>query len=238
VHTPKHPDAPRSTLKAILLLSGGLDSYTAAAVAKRDGYALYALTVRYGQVHVREVESARRVARALGVARHVEMDVDLAAFGGSSLVGDGAIPQDREMTGAEIPSTYVPARNTVFLSLALAFAEVTGAEAIVIGVNALDYSGYPDCRPEYIAAFERLAILATRAGVEGRPLRVLTPLIDLSKAQIIRLGLELGLDYGLTWSCYSPAPDGRPCGSCDSCRLRARGFAEAAIPDPVSSPVS
>jgi 7-cyano-7-deazaguanine synthase len=225
-------------LKAILLLSGGLDSYTAAAVAKRDGYALYALTVRYGQVHVREVESARRVARALGVARHVEMDVDLAAFGGSSLVGDGAIPQDREMTGAEIPSTYVPARNTVFLSLALAFAEVTGAEAIVIGVNALDYSGYPDCRPEYIAAFERLAILATRAGVEGRPLRVLTPLIDLSKAQIIRLGLELGLDYGLTWSCYSPAPDGRPCGSCDSCRLRARGFAEAAIPDPVSSPVS
>ena len=238
MHTPKHPDAPRSTLKAILLLSGGLDSYTAAAVAKRDGYALYALTVRYGQVHVREVESARRVARALGVARHVEMDVDLAAFGGSSLVGDGAIPQDREMTGAEIPSTYVPARNTVFLSLALAFAEVTGAEAIVIGVNALDYSGYPDCRPEYIAAFERLAILATRAGVEGRPLRVLTPLIDLSKAQIIRLGLELGLDYGLTWSCYSPAPDGRPCGSCDSCRLRARGFAEAAIPDPVSSPVS
>jgi 7-cyano-7-deazaguanine synthase len=225
-------------LKAILLLSGGLDSYTAAAVAKRDGYALYALTVRYGPVHVREVVSARRVARALGVARHVEVDVDLAAFGGSSLVGDGAIPQDREMSGAEIPSTYVPARNTVFLSLALAFAEVTGAEAIVIGVNALDYSGYPDCRPEYIAAFERLAILATRAGVEGRPLRVLTPLIDLSKAQIIRLGLELGLDYGLTWSCYSPAPDGRPCGSCDSCRLRAKGFAEAAIADPVSSPVS
>jgi 7-cyano-7-deazaguanine synthase len=225
-------------VNAIILLSGGLDSYTAAAVAKRDGCELYALTVRYGQVHRREVESARRVARALGVARHVEIDVDLAAFGGSSLVGDGAIPQDREMTAPEIPSTYVPARNTVFLSLALAFAEVTGAEAIVIGVNALDYSGYPDCRPEYIAAFERLAKLATRAGVEGRPLRVLTPLIDLTKAQIIRLGLELGLDYALTWSCYSPAPGGHPCGSCDSCRLRAKGFAEAAIPDPVSSPAS
>jgi 7-cyano-7-deazaguanine synthase len=227
-----HPDAPRSTLNAVVLLSGGLDSYTAAAVAKRDGCELYALTVRYGQVHAREIESARRVAHALGVARHVEMDVDLAVFGGSSLVGDGVIPKDRELTGTGIPSTYVPARNTVFLSLALAYAEVTGAGAIVIGVNAVDYSGYPDCRPEYIDAFERLASLATRAGIEGHRLRVLAPLLQLSKAQIVRLGAELGLDYSLTWSCYAPAQDGRPCGACDSCRLRAKGFAEAGVPDP------
>jgi 7-cyano-7-deazaguanine synthase len=223
--------------RAIVLLSGGLDSYTAAAMAKRDGCELYALTVRYGQVHVREVESARTVAKTLGVIRHIEMDVDLASFGGSSLVGDGTIPQGRALDSSEIPSTYVPARNTIFLSLALAFSEVTGAEAIVIGVNALDYSGYPDCRPEYIAAFERMAALATRAGVEGRPLRVLTPLLQLSKAEIIRRGVDLGLDYGLTLSCYSPSAAGKPCGACDSCRLRARGFAEAGIADPAALPV-
>lgn len=222
-------------MKAVVLLSGGLDSYTAAASAKRDGCELFALTVRYGQVHALEVESARAVARALGVTRHVEMDVNLAAFGGSSLVGDGNIPKGRELDGAEIPSTYVPARNTIFLSLALAFAEVTGAEAIVIGVNALDYSGYPDCRPEYMAAFERLASLATRAGVEGRPLRIFAPLLHLSKAEIIKLGASLGVDYGLTWSCYAPSADGRPCGACDSCRLRARGFADAGLADPALS---
>jgi 7-cyano-7-deazaguanine synthase len=219
--------------KAVVLLSGGLDSYTAAAVAKRDGYEVYALTVRYGQVHVREIDAARRVARALGVARHVELDVDLATFGGSSLVGAGEIPQGRARDSASIPSTYVPARNTVFLSLALAWAEVTGAEAIVIGVNALDYSGYPDCRPEYLEAFERMAALATKAGVEGRPLRILAPLLHLSKADIVRLGVDLTLDYGLTHSCYRPTGDGRACGRCDSCRLRAKGFAEAGVPDPV-----
>jgi 7-cyano-7-deazaguanine synthase len=219
--------------KAVVLLSGGLDSYTAAAVAKRDGYELYALTVRYGQVHVREIDAARRVAQALGVTRQVELDVDLATFGGSSLVGEGEIPQERTLDSASIPSTYVPARNTVFLSLALAWAEVTGAEAIVIGVNALDYSGYPDCRPEYLEAFERMAALATKAGVEGRPLRILAPLLHLSKADIVRLGVDLTLDYGLTHSCYRPTGDGRACGRCDSCRLRAKGFAEAGVPDPV-----
>jgi 7-cyano-7-deazaguanine synthase len=219
-------------VKAVGLLSGGLDSYTAAAVAKADGYELYALTLRYGQVHVREIESARAVARMLGVVRHIEMDVDLASFGGSSLVGDGAIPKGRVLESSEIPSTYVPARNTIFLSLALALAEVTGSEAIVIGINALDYSGYPDCRPEYIAAFERLAALATRAGVEGRPLRLLTPLLHLSKAEIIRLGTELGVDYSLTVTCYDPSPEGRACGACDACLLRRRGFEENGLEDP------
>ena len=220
-------------MKAVVLLSGGLDSYTAAAAVQQDGYELYALTVRYGQVHAREVESARAVARALGVARHIELDVNLAAFGGSSLVGDGQIPAHRALDATDIPSTYVPARNTVFLSLALAWAEVVGAQAIVIGVNALDYSGYPDCRPEYLEAFERLADLATRAGVEGARFRVLAPLLRLSKAEIIRLGTGLGLDYGLTHSCYNPRPDGAPCGACDSCRLRSRGFVEAGLPDPL-----
>jgi 7-cyano-7-deazaguanine synthase len=183
-------------------------------------------------VHAREIESARQVAAALGVAGHLELDVPLARIGGSSLVGDGVIPRDRPLDDGGIPSTYVPARNTVFLALAMAWAEVTRAEAIVIGVNALDYSGYPDCRPEFLQAFERVAALATKAGVEGRPLRVLAPLIELSKAEIIRRGLALGVDYGLTLSCYDPAADGRPCGRCDSCRLRARGFAEAAALDP------
>ena len=228
------PDSS-GTRRAVVLLSGGLDSYTAAAIAKADGYALYALSIRYGQVHTREIDAARSVARALGVARHVELSVDLAAFGGSALVGAGAIPKDRALEGdLSIPSTYVPARNTVFLSLALGFAEVTGATAIVIGVNALDYSGYPDCRPEYLEAFERVAALATKAGVEGRPLKILAPLVHLSKADIIRRGISLGLDYGLTHSCYDPEPSGAPCGRCDSCRLRAKGFAEAGVADPVA----
>ncbi|MEO8482820.1 MAG: 7-cyano-7-deazaguanine synthase QueC [Acidobacteriota bacterium] len=222
--------------QAVVLLSGGLDSATAAALARKDGWTLNALTIRYGQVHAIELEAARRIAMALGVARHVELDVDLKAFGGSALVGDGEIRKsiDDELPVAAdpIPSTYVPARNTVMLSLALGWAEVLGAERIVIGVNALDYSGYPDCRPEYISAFEYMASLATKAGVEGRPLRIWAPLQQLSKAAIIRLGLELGLDYGLTHSCYDPMPDGRSCGRCDSCILRAKGFAEVGVPDP------
>ncbi len=222
-------------MNAVVLLSGGLDSYTAAAMARAQGYRLYALTVRYGQVHAREIEAARKVATRLGVIRHVELDVDLASFGGSALVGDGAIPKDRELAGRDIPATYVPARNTIFLSLALGWAEVVGAEAIVIGVNALDYSGYPDCRPEYLEAFERLAALATKAGIEGRLLRILAPLVHLSKADIIREGLRMGLDYSLTSSCYDPDSAGRPCGRCDSCRLRARGFLEIGIADPVAT---
>jgi 7-cyano-7-deazaguanine synthase len=219
--------------RAVVLLSGGLDSYTAAALAKADGYELYALSIRYGQVHAREVEAARAVAKALGVVRHAELAVDLASFGGSSLVGDGDIPKDRALEDdTAIPSTYVPARNTVFLSLALAWAEVVGAHAIVIGVNALDYSGYPDCRPEFLEAFSRMASLATKAGVEGARLTILAPLVHLSKAEIIRRGAALGLDYGLTHSCYDPLPSGAPCGRCDSCRLRARGFAEAGLVDP------
>ena len=221
-------------MRAVVLLSGGLDSYTAAAAAERDGYELLALTVRYGQLHAVEIASARAVARALNVSRHVEIEVNLATFGGSSLVGEGEIPRARDLDAPDIPSTYVPARNTIFLSLALAFAEVTGAGAIVIGINALDYSGYPDCRPEYITAFEGMAALATRAGVEGRPIRVLTPLLHLSKAEIIRLGQALGVEFGLTWSCYSPSKEGYPCGDCDSCRLRAKGFAEAGLIDPAS----
>jgi len=233
---------------AVVLLSGGLDSATAAALARREAYALYGLTVRYGQVHEREVEAARRVAAALGFVKHVELAIDLRAFGGSSLLGEGAIPKDRigespnpQISNSpnpeisDIPSTYVPARNTILLSLALGWAEVLGADRIVIGVNALDYSGYPDCRPEYLAAFEYLATLATRAGVGGKPLRIWAPLQHLTKAGIIRAGLELGLDYGITHSCYDPRPDGRPCGHCDSCQLRARGFTEVGIPDPVLS---
>ncbi len=217
--------------RAVVLLSGGLDSATAAAMAQREGWELFALTMKYGQVHQAELRAARAVAAALGVSRHIELAVDLSAFGGSSLTGEGDIPKD-ELGAPGIPSTYVPARNTGFLSLALAWAEVLGAERIVIGVNALDYSGYPDCRPEFIAAFEYLASLATKVGVEGRPLRVYAPLQHLTKAGIIRLGAELGVDYSLTHSCYDPAPDDRPCGHCDSCLLRARGFSEAGVPDP------
>lgn len=221
--------------RAVVLLSGGLDSTTAAALARREGWELYGLTAQYGQTHACEVSAARRVAQTLGMARHVEFAVDLKAFGGSALVGDGEIPKDRPLDTAEVPSTYVPARNTVLLSLALAWAEVLGAERIVIGVNALDYSGYPDCRPEYIAAFEYLATLATQAGVAGRAVRIWAPLQHLSKAAIIRLGLELGIDYGMTHSCYDPTRDGRPCGRCDSCRIRAQGFAEAGAADPLLS---
>ena len=218
--------------EAVLLLSGGLDSYTAGAIARANGMRLNALTVRYGQRHVQELTAARAVAAALQVARHIELDVNLAAFGGSSLTSDAPVPKDRPIDPSEIPSTYVPARNTVFLALALGWAEVLGAHDIVIGVNALDYSGYPDCRPEYIEAFERLASLATARGVHGERFRIHAPLQHLTKAEIITRGTALGLDYGLTHSCYDPLPDGRPCGRCDSCALRAAGFAEAGVPDP------
>jgi 7-cyano-7-deazaguanine synthase len=219
-------------MRAVVLLSGGLDSYTAAAIAKSEGFALLALTIRYGQRHVREIEAAREVARALGVERHLELDLDLRAIGGSALTTDGAVPRDRDLDAGGIPSTYVPARNTIFLSLALGWAEVAGATDIVIGVNALDYSGYPDCRPEFVAAFETVANLGTRAGVEGVRFRIHTPLIAMTKASIIRRGVALGLDYGITHSCYDPLA-GRPCGRCDSCVLRARGFIEAGLTDPL-----
>jgi 7-cyano-7-deazaguanine synthase len=219
---------------AVVLLSGGLDSYTAAAIANGQGFRLFALTIRYGQRHARELEAARDVARALGVMKHVELDIDLSAFGGSSLTTAAPVPKDRAIAPNEIPSTYVPARNTVFLSLALGWAEVLGARDLFIGVNALDYSGYPDCRPEFIAAFERLASLATAAGVQGARFRIHAPLQHLTKADIIRKGLELGLDYGLTHSCYDPSADGRPCGRCDSCILRSAGFAQAGVADPAS----
>lgn len=218
---------------AVVLLSGGLDSYTAAAIARAEGFRLFALTVRYGQRHAAEIDASRRVAANLGVVRHVEIDVDLSMFGGSSLTTDTPVPKDRQIIPSEIPSTYVPARNTVFLSLALGWAEVLGAHDIVIGVNALDYSGYPDCRPEYISAFEQLASLATARGVQGERFRIHAPLQMLTKAQIIRRGVELGLDYGLTHSCYDPGPSG-PCGRCDSCVLRAAGFAEAGVVDPIT----
>ena len=220
---------------AVVLLSGGLDSYTAGAIAKDEGFDLYALTVRYGQLHAQELVAARRVAEALNVRDRLELAVDLAAVGGSALTGDTPVPKDRALDDGEIPPTYVPARNTVLLSLALAWAEVLGSQDLFIGVNALDYSGYPDCRPEFVQAFERLATLATKAGIEGRPLRVHTPLIDLTKADIIRRGVELRVDYALTHSCYDPDPAGRPCSRCDSCRLRARGFEEAGLPDPALS---
>jgi 7-cyano-7-deazaguanine synthase len=220
--------------RAVVLLSGGLDSYTAAAVARRDGFEVHALTFRYGQRHAQELQAAERVARSLGVARHLVLDVDLSAIGGSALTSaEIEVPRDRPADAAGIPSTYVPARNTIFLAVALGWAEVLGVADIFIGVNAVDYSGYPDCRPEFIQAFEALARLATRAGVEGQPFHVHTPLIALSKADIIRLGTTLALDYGLTTSCYDPRPDGSSCGHCDSCRLRAAGFAAAGIADPI-----
>ena len=228
---------PGAVKNAVVLLSGGLDSYTAAAVARRDGFAIAALSINYGQRHVRELAASRAVARAIGAARHLELDLDLTKIGGSSLTSTAiAVPKDQPIDPAVIPSTYVPARNTIFLSLAMAWAEVIGSSDIYIGVNALDYSGYPDCRPEFIRAFEALARLATRAGVEGRPLTIHTPLIDRSKADIIRLGLSLGLDYGLTHSCYDPLDSGGPCGRCDSCRLRAAGFAEVGASDPLIRP--
>lgn len=218
--------------RAVVLLSGGLDSATAAAIARSEGFDLYALTVEYGQRHAREIESARAIARALGVVRHVELGVDLSAFGGSALTSPADVPKDRDLAAADIPVTYVPARNTVFLSLATAWAEALGARDIFIGVNVLDYSGYPDCRPEFIEAFEKMANLATKAGVEGRQaLKIHSPLIAMSKAEIIAKGIELGVDYGLTSSCYDPSPAGEQCGQCDSCLLRQKGFRENGITD-------
>lgn len=221
---------------AVVLLSGGLDSTTVLAIAKRQDYEPYALSFRYGQRHAIELESAGRVAAAQGVRRHVIADIDLRVFGGSSLTSDIAVPKHavaHELSD-EIPSTYVPARNTIFLSFALAYAETVGAQDIFIGVNALDYSGYPDCRPEYIAAFQNMANLATKAGVEGQQLTIHTPLITLTKAEIIAAGLALGVDYGLTSSCYDPDSSGKPCGHCDSCLLRLKGFAEAGHTDPLT----
>ena len=222
--------------KAIVLVSGGLDSTTCLAIAKHQGYELYALTLSYGQRHKVELAAARKVAKAYGVKKHLELEVPLTAFGGSALTDKKIkVPKQRSLKemGKGIPTTYVPARNTVFLSMALAWAEALGVQDIFIGVNALDYSGYPDCRPEFIQAYERLAKLATKKGVEGRwKLKVHTPLIHMSKAQIIKKGISLGVDYGLTWSCYDPSPKGRPCGRCDSCLLRAKGFAAAGKSDP------
>ncbi|MFP5379244.1 MAG: 7-cyano-7-deazaguanine synthase QueC [Vicinamibacteria bacterium] len=220
---------------AVVLLSGGLDSYTAAAVAARDGFALHALTIDYGQRHRQELAAARRVAQALGAVRHLELAIDLAAIGGSALTSAIDVPKDRPIDPAEIPVTYVPARNTIFLSIAMGWAEVTGASDLYLGVNALDYSGYPDCRPEFVRAFERLAGLATKAGVEGGAFTVHAPLLEMTKADIVRKGRALGLDYGLTMSCYDPSPEGMPCGRCDSCHLRAAGFAEAGARDPLAT---
>ena len=228
-----NPDESKAA--AVVLLSGGLDSATAAAWARREGFSLAALSLDYGQRHRVELDCARRVAAHLGITDHMVLPIDLSAFGGSALTDAGIAVQKGRSTeemAEGIPVTYVPARNTVFLALALAMAETRAAEAIVVGVNAIDYSGYPDCRPEYLDAFRSLATLATKAGVSGRPLEILAPLVSLTKAEIIRLGLELGVDYGLTSSCYDPDAAGRPCGRCDSCRLRAAGFAAAAAIDP------
>lgn len=221
--------------RAVVLLSGGLDSTTALAIARSEGYEVYALSFRYGQRHEVELEAARRVAFRFGTVEHVIADIDLRIFGGSALTADIAVPKGRLVAemGHGIPITYVPARNTIFLSFALAWAEVLGCSDIFIGVNALDYSGYPDCRPEYIEAYERMANLATRAGVEGRQhLQIHTPLIDLTKAQIIQRGLALGVDYAQTVTCYDPSPTGEACGHCDACQLRLKGFAENGIADP------
>lgn len=220
--------------RAVVLLSGGLDSATTLAIARSRGLECHALSFRYGQRHAIELEAAARVAQSLGAAQHVVLDIDLRRFGGSALTSGLEVPKGRTLDEMQqsIPITYVPARNTIMLAFALAWAEVLGAQSIYIGVNALDYSGYPDCRPEYIAAFERLANLATKAGVEGRAIRIEAPLIMCTKAQIIRQGLELGVDYSLTTSCYDPAADGAACGLCDACLLRLRGFAECGVHDP------
>jgi 7-cyano-7-deazaguanine synthase len=222
--------------RAVILLSGGLDSATTAAIARAEGFELYALSVDYGQRHRFELEAARRVAQKIGVQRHVVVSVDLGQFGGSALTDEIAVPKDRSLDQmvTEIPVTYVPARNTLFLALALGYAEVLGAADIFIGVNAVDFSGYPDCRPEYIASFARLANLATKAGVEGRlDFKIHTPLVDLTKAEIIRRGTELAVDYSLTHSCYDPDQTGTSCGRCDACVLRLKGFAEAGLEDPL-----
>jgi 7-cyano-7-deazaguanine synthase len=220
--------------RAVVLLSGGVDSTTTLAVARQRGFQTYALTFGYGQRHAAEVDAARRVAQALGAARHEVVVIDLRAFGGSALTADIAVPKDRSAgdIGTGIPITYVPARNTIFLSYALAWAEVLGAQDIFIGVSEIDYSGYPDCRPEYVGAYERMANLATKAGVEGQKLKIHTPLIHLTKAEIIAQGAALGVDFSLTLSCYDPSPDGAACGRCDACVLRRKGFEQAGVADP------
>lgn len=221
--------------RAVVLLSGGLDSATVLAIARSEGLECYALSFDYGQRHKHELSAARLVAERLGAVEHHVISFDLRAFGGSALTADIEVPKGRDTGEPGIPVTYVPARNTIFLSFALAWAETLGASDVFIGVNALDYSGYPDCRPEYLEAFERMANLATRAGVEGsQRLRIHAPLLRLTKAEIVRRGLELGVDYSLTSSCYDPSPEGRPCGECDSCQLRAKGFREAGVVDPSS----
>jgi 7-cyano-7-deazaguanine synthase len=219
-------------VRAVVLLSGGMDSATCLAIAQRDGHAVTALTVDYGQRHRQEIGAARAICAARGIDDHRIVRVDLRAIGGSALTAAIDVPKDRDLASTEVPVTYVPARNTVFLALGLGLCEVLEAEVLYLGATAVDYSGYPDCRPEYFAAFEKLAALATVAGTQGRAVRVLTPLLRLSKAGIVRTGMALGLDYGLTLSCYDPAPSGKPCGHCDACRLRQRGFNEAGVSDP------
>jgi len=220
--------------RAVVLLSGGMDSTTTAAIALAEGYEVHALSIRYGQRHATELEAARRVAERLGISRQVVIDLDLRAFGGSALTADVPVPKDTplERIGAETPATYVPARNTIFLALALGWAEALGARDIFIGANALDYSGYPDCRPEFIAAFAHMANLGTRAGVAGEGFRIHTPLIALTKREIVLRGLALGVDFGLTSTCYDPGPDGAACGRCEACVLRRKGFEEAGVDDP------
>ena len=223
--------------RAVVLLSGGLDSTTCLAIAREQGFDLFALTVNYGQRHIFELQSAKNVALSLDVEKHSVLDIDLAQFGGSALTDDIEVPKDRvESEMSDIPATYVPARNTVLLSVALARAETLESFDIFIGVNALDYSGYPDCRPEYIESFERTANLATKAGVSGKNFHIHTPLINMTKAEIIKSGTKLGIDYGLTFSCYDPQETGAPCGHCDACILRLKGFKEAGIPDPLNYP--
>jgi 7-cyano-7-deazaguanine synthase len=224
--------------RAVVLLSGGLDSTTVLAIALSQGFETYAMSFRYGQRHVVELEKAAEVARRLGATRHTVVDVDLRAFGGSALTSDVAVPKGRSAADMShgIPITYVPARNTIFLSFALAWAEVLGSSDIFVGVNAIDYSGYPDCRPEYIAAYERMANLATKAGVEGKQkLTIHAPLVTMSKSDIIKAGMALGVDFSMTCSCYDPGPNGEPCGGCDACVLRAQGFAASGIPDPLGA---
>ena len=239
MNSPSSATQSRAGSPAVVLLSGGLDSTTVLAIAKSEGFSVHAVTFRYGQRHSVEIDAAKTIARRSAVARHHVIDIDLTIFGGSALTANIPVPKDRDLAPAsvsakEIPITYVPARNTIFLSYALALAEVVEASNIFIGVNALDYSGYPDCRPEYIEAFERMANLATRAGVEGRTrLTIRTPLISLTKAAIIRLGASLGVDYAATTSCYDPGPDGEACGRCDACQLRLKGFSEAGLADPI-----
>ena len=223
--------------KAVILLSGGLDSTTCLAISKQNGFEPYALSFRYGQRHEFEIDSARSIAKSLGVKEHVISNIDLRAFGGSALTDDIDVPKDRDKTllSKDIPITYVPARNTIFLSFSLAYAEVLNASDIFIGVNALDYSGYPDCRPEYISSFQNMANLATKSGIEGQnDIQIHTPLINLTKSEIIRMGMEMGLDYSLTHSCYDPKEDGAACSHCDSCQIRRMGFEEAGLIDPLT----